>query len=71
MSHPELSLIPGAQPRGAKPKGSRPQEAIARRWRSGQTAEPVAGDPDVIPLLNAWIRRLERETRPEPIEIRS
>jgi hypothetical protein len=71
MPHPELRLIPGAQPRGARPKGFRQPEAIARRWRGAHSAEPAAGHQDVIPLLNAWIRRLERETRPERIEIRS
>jgi hypothetical protein len=63
MSERELSIIAGALSRVTKkPTTARAQEAIAKRWR----ASPVGGihtprSSDVIPLLDGWIRRLERE----------
>ena len=61
MAERQLEVIPGALPRGAKPKIAPPQDALARRWR--YNPENVANDKpqDVIPLLDGWIRRLERE----------
>jgi hypothetical protein len=61
MAEPQLVVVTGALPRGAKPKAARPQEALAKRWRNAP--ENVANNKpqDVIPLLDGWIRRLERE----------
>ena len=61
MAEPQLVVVAGALPRNAKPKVSRPQDALAKRWR--QDPENVANNKpqDVIPLLDGWIRRLERE----------
>jgi hypothetical protein len=68
MPNPQLSIVAGALARGQKPKASQAQEAIAKRWRMGgaSTAAPVTETPDVIPLLDGWIRRLEREAGAEP-----
>lgn len=67
MSSPELSIVVGALARALKQKGSQPQNAIAKRWR-GPTAKPQQADasPDVIPLMDGWIRRLEREAGQDP-----
>jgi hypothetical protein len=60
MEEPQLVVVAGTLPRGTKPKVTRPQEALAKRWRnSTEAAAPQR--QDVIPLLDGWIRRLERE----------
>ena len=65
MPVPDLSIVAGALSRGQKPKNSPGQDAIAKRWRMGfgvpGPAEQSTERPDVIPLLDGWIRRLERE----------
>ena len=64
MAEPQLVVVAGALPRNAKPKVPRPQDAIAKRWRnSADVAVPER--QDVIPLLDGWIRRLEREAGAE------
>jgi hypothetical protein len=68
MPVPELSVVAGALARGQKPKNSQAQDAIAKRWRLGAAApiEEAPENQDVIPLLEGWIRRLEREAGPDP-----
>jgi hypothetical protein len=69
MPVPDLSVIAGALSRGQKPKNTPAQDAIARRWRMGMGAsalEQSAEKSDVIPLLDGWIRRLEREAGSDP-----
>jgi hypothetical protein len=68
MPVPELSIVMGALTRGKKPKNSQAQDAIAKRWRMGGTFPPdhAIENVDVIPLLDGWIRRLEREAGPDP-----
>jgi hypothetical protein len=63
MSEPELSIVAGALARTLKPKVTQMQDAIAKRWRMGGLlgTEKPNENPDVIPLLDGWIRRLERE----------
>ena len=63
MRNTALTVIAGTLARGAKPKGTQAQDAIAKRWRAGAAGvvEPTTETPDVIPLLDGWIRRLERE----------
>jgi hypothetical protein len=61
MAEPQLVVVAGALPRGAKPKVTRPQDAIAKRWRNSAEAAAAPERQDVIPLLDGWIRRLERE----------
>jgi hypothetical protein len=68
MSEPELSIVAGALAGTLKPKVTQMQDAIAKRWRmSGLMApeKPNSDNPDVIPLLAGWIRRLEREAGPD------
>jgi hypothetical protein len=65
MAEPQLVVVAGALPRGARPKVTRPQDALAKRWRNGAES-PTPERQDVIPLLDGWIRRLERETGEEP-----
>jgi hypothetical protein len=67
MAEPQLVVVAGALPRGAKVNLNRAQEAIAKRWRHSGGNRPVPERQDVIPLLDGWIRRLEREAgRDEP-----
>ena len=68
MSAPELSIVAGALARAMKPKGANPQDALARRWRGVAKEEQRSASPDVIPLLDGWIRRLEREAGQEPAD---
>lgn len=63
MPKRQLFVVAGARARSVRPKGAQAQDALAKRWRvplppvSPQPAEL----PDVISLMDAWIRRLERE----------
>ena len=63
MAKRRLSVVTGALSRSLKPKSAQAaQDALAKRWRvshpdTSQTPEL----PDIIPLMDAWIRRLERE----------
>jgi hypothetical protein len=67
MHNPPLTVIAGALARGQKPKTSQAQDAIAKRWRMGGISTPEPSEPsDVIPLLDGWIRRLEREAGTDP-----
>ena len=61
MAEPQLIVVAGSLPRGAKPKVTRAQDALAKRWRSGADTATAQERQDVIPLLDGWIRRLERE----------
>jgi hypothetical protein len=72
MSERPLVLIAGALTGRPKVKVAIVQESIARRWRhSGPTpqVEP-AESRDIIPLLDGWIRRLEREAGTELAQTR-
>lgn len=62
MADTQLVVVAGALPRGAKPKVARPLDAIAKRWRNSAGIATPPEKQDVIPLLDGWIRRLERET---------
>lgn len=71
MRNPPLTVIAGALARGQKPKATQAQDALAKRWRAGTAGTPEpAQTPDVIPLLDGWIRRLAREAGPDPAELR-
>jgi hypothetical protein len=68
MAARKLSVVAGDLSRKRKPKEEQPQSQIARRWRTGEfevaPKEKLAGD--VIPLLDGWIRRLERQVGLDP-----
>jgi hypothetical protein len=63
MAKRRLSVVAGALSRSLKPKGAQAQDALARRWRASlpPAAPQPAELPEVISLMDAWIRRLERE----------
>ena len=61
MAQPQLVVVAGSLPRGTRPKVTRPQDALAKRWRNGLESAATTDRQDVIPLLDGWIRRLERE----------
>jgi len=77
MSERELVVILGALSRTRKAKAAQLQDALAKRWRmaDGGLIEPLLAPPaaeprDVIPLLDGWIRRLEREAGPTQAQTR-
>jgi hypothetical protein len=66
MADPKLEVIAGSLPRRSSGKTASVREAMAKRWRSDGlfTSVPrlhAVETRDVIPLLDGWIRRLERE----------
>jgi hypothetical protein len=62
MPERELNVIAGALAKSAKPKAAQSQDALAKRWRTAAESERASQRQDVIPLLDGWIRRLERES---------
>jgi hypothetical protein len=67
MADPKLEVIAGSLPRRPSGKTANARDAMAKRWRMDglfATAPKLEGveSRDVIPLLDGWIRRLERET---------
>ena len=63
MAKRQLSVVAGAVSRSLKPKGAPAQDALAKRWRAAlpQGSPEPPELPAVISLMDAWIRRLERE----------
>jgi hypothetical protein len=63
MAKRQLSVVAGEVSRSLKPKGAQAQDALAKRWRTSvPDVSPQPSElPDVISLMDAWIRRLERE----------
>jgi hypothetical protein len=72
MSERELSIVAGALARHQKPKVSQVQDAIAKRWRLAplSSADQPPKQSDVIPLLDGWIRRLEKEAGCDSVKMR-
>ena len=71
MPERPLVVIAGALAGRPKPKADRLRESIAKRWRmDGSRADEPVKSRDVIPLLDGWIRRLEREAGPEVAQTR-
>jgi hypothetical protein len=70
MAARKLSVVAGALSSKRMAKAEQPQNDLARRWRSGDLEPPErptekhAGD--VVPLLDGWIRHLEREVGLDP-----
>ena len=66
MADPRLEVIAGSLPRRPSGKTANVRDAMAKRWRidnlfaAAPRLESVESR-DVIPLLDGWIRRLERE----------
>ena len=69
-----LVVIAGALSRKPKAKGAQLQDAIAKRWRIDESGQMPRSETlesrDVIPLLDGWIRRLEREAGPDQAQQR-
>ena len=67
MPDRNLMVVAGALPRRSSGKVAHLRDAIAKRWRleGAWISLPLSAEPakprDVIPLLDGWIRRLERE----------
>ena len=70
MAARKLSVVAGALIRKRKPKEEQPQSELAKRWRSGEFEVPRRAKTehtgDVVPLLDGWIRRLERQVGLDP-----
>ena len=66
MADPKLQVIAGSLPRRSSGKTSKVRDAMAKRWRidglfASEPKLPSVETRDVIPLLDGWIRRLERQ----------
>ncbi|HEX7938356.1 MAG TPA: hypothetical protein VF483_05140 [Gemmatimonadaceae bacterium] len=62
MARRKLSVVAGDQSRSRKPKAAPPPNELANRWRELGPTEAKAQDAgDVIPILDGWVRRLERQ----------
>lgn len=76
MTERPLVVIAGALSRKRKAKAAQLQDGIAKRWRLEEPggSQLPRGEPvesrDVIPLLDGWIRRLEREAGPDQAQTR-
>ena len=75
MADPKLEVIAGSLPRRPSGKPAKPREAMAGRWRidglfTAAPKLPALESRDVIPLLDGWIRRLERETGADQSNVR-
>jgi len=70
MAARKLAVVAGALSRKRKPKEEQPQNDLARRWRSGEHEIAVRAaekhSEGVVPLLDGWIRRLERQAGLDP-----
>jgi hypothetical protein len=70
MAARKLSVVAGALSRKRKPKEEQPQSELAKRWRTGEFGVPQRAREkhagDVVPLLDGWIRRLERQAGLDP-----
>jgi len=73
MSARPFAVVAGARPRGRKSKAEQPvpQSELAKRWRQeGVATETTRADQDVIPLLDGWVRVLEKRAGSYPSELR-
>ena len=65
MARRKLTVVAGGLSKKARSKAAPAQSKLADRWRLGDVlpdAAPKAPETgDVIPLLDGWIRRLERQ----------
>ena len=62
MARRKLTVVAGGLSRQAKSKGIPAQSELANRWREVGPLAPKAPETgDVIPLIDGWIRKLERQ----------
>jgi len=67
MPRRKLSVVAGGKSGKRQPKAAQPQNDIAGRWRSLLPEPPRKKlEGDVIPLLDGWIRRLQRQAGLDP-----
>jgi len=70
MARRKLTVVSGGLSGKAKPKATPAQSKLAERWRLGDVIPDAAPKTpetgDVIPLLDGWIRRLERQAGLDP-----
>lgn len=63
MAGKQLSIVHGDLAQTRRRRQASGPEELARRWRAGGQESGASPPPtgDVIPLLDGWIRRLERQ----------
>ncbi len=62
MARRNLTVVSGGLSRKSKPKATPAPNELANRWREvGPAAARAPEKSDVIPLLDGWIRRIERQ----------
>ena len=62
MARRKLTVVAGDLSRKAKSKGTPAQNELANRWREMGPIAPKAPETgDVIPILDGWVRKLERQ----------
>lgn len=67
MARRKLTVVAGALSRKHRPNVPPARSELASRWREVGPLEPrVTEQGDVIPLLDGWIRRLERQAGLDP-----
>jgi hypothetical protein len=67
MARRKLTVVAGGLSRKSKPKATPAPNELANRWRELGTAAPRTPEKgDVIPLLDGWIRRIERQAGVDP-----
>jgi hypothetical protein len=70
MARRKLTVVSGGLSRKSKRKASPTPSELANRWRELGSPAPRAPEKpensDVIPLLDGWIRRLERQAGVDP-----
>ena len=69
MARRKLTVVTGGLSKKRKPKASPAPSELANRWRGSDITPPApkkAESGDVIPLLDGWIRKLERQAGVDP-----
>ncbi|MEK7401819.1 MAG: hypothetical protein AABZ80_05590 [Gemmatimonadota bacterium] len=69
MARRKLTVVLGGLTRRRKAKGSPAPSELANRWRMGDVGPVAPRTPetgDVIPILDGWIRKLERQAGLDP-----
>jgi hypothetical protein len=67
MARRKLTVVSGGLSGKRKPKAAPSPNELANRWRDIVQSAPRAPEKgDVIPLLDGWIRRIERQAGVDP-----